>query len=171
MKRRRRILELLRSSGGPVTGSDLAQRLDVSRQVVVQDVAILRAEGHDILATPQGYVMMAKEARVPHRARIAVKHPPERTQEELNTLVDCGVRVVDVMVEHALYGDLTGTLMLRSREDVARFMSRLDATGSSLLSSLTGGVHLHTVEFERVDDFKKAERLLGEKGLLVDQEE
>ncbi len=171
MKRRRRIVELLESSGEPVTGSDLAGRLEVSRQVVVQDVAILRAEGHDILATPQGYVMMAPEARVPHRARIAVTHPPERTQEELNTLVDCGVRVVDVTVEHALYGDLTGTLMLRSREDVSRFMSRLDATGSSLLSSLTGGVHLHTVEFERVDDFKRAERLLGEKGLLVDDKE
>ena len=169
MQRRDEILQRLQQSRGSVTGADLARQLGVSRQVIVQDVAILRAEGHGILATPQGYVMVPESdpAPAPHRARIAVNHPPQRTREELNVFVDCGVRVVDVIVEHALYGDLTGVLMLKSRDDVSRFMTRMEDAEAALLSSLTEGVHLHTVEFDRVDDLKHAEDELRKRGLLA----
>jgi len=171
MKRRRRIIERLEEADAPVTGTELARELGVSRQAVVQDVALLRAEGHEVLATPQGYVIAPEvdSAAVPHRARIAVDHPPERTEEELNTFVDCGVRVVDVIVEHALYGDLTGALMLSTREDVRRFIRQLSEMDAPLLSSLSDGVHLHTVEFDKVEDFKRAEGILRSKGLLAGQ--
>jgi uncharacterized protein len=167
MKRGGRILELLGASDGPLTGAELAAELGVSRQVIVQDVAILRAAGHDIMATPQGYVMAREPEGRPHRARVAVRHPPEKTADELNTFVDHRVRVIDVIVEHPLYGDLIGALMLKSRDDVARFMKQLRVTGAPLLSSLTGGLHLHTVEFDRVDDFKRAEAALASRGFLA----
>ncbi len=167
MKRRRRILKMLDQRDEPLTGTELAGELGVSRQVVVQDVALLRAAGHNILATPGGYVMVREPSQRPHRARVAVRHPPELTRDELNTFVDCGVRVIDVIVEHPLYGDLIGALMLKSRDDVSRFMDRLKKTGAPLLSSLTEGVHLHTVEFDRVDDFKRAETALAERGFLA----
>lgn len=167
MKRRRRILKILECSDEPLTGTELSRELGVSRQVIVQDVAVLRAAGNDILATPQGYMMVREPSHRPHRARVAVNHPHQCTQDELNTFVDHGLRVIDVIVEHPLYGDLIGSLMLKSREDVSRFMNRLQKTGAPLLSSLTEGVHLHTVEFDRVDDLKRAEVALAHKGFLA----
>ncbi len=160
-------MRILEGSDEPLTGAELSRELGVSRQVIVQDVAVLRAAGNDILATPQGYMMVREPTQRPHRARVAVKHPPQSTQDELNTFVDHGLRVIDVIVEHPLYGDLVGSLMLKSREDVSQFMNQLQKTGAPLLSSLTEGVHLHTVEFDRVDDLKRAEAALGGKGFLA----
>ena len=53
--RRRRILERLRPQASPIPASELAREFRVSRQCLVQDVAILRASGQEILATPRGY--------------------------------------------------------------------------------------------------------------------
>lgn len=163
--RRARILRLLQEAQGPVPGADLARRLGVSRQVVVQDVAILRAAGHEILATPQGYRLPAQAPR--YREVLAVRHGPEETEAELLCLVDHGLRVVDVMVEHPLYGELRGYLMLACREDVRRFVKAWREAGASLLSSLTGGLHLHTVEAEREEDVARARARLAEMGILV----
>src|SRR5207245_9155752 len=90
----------------------------VSRQCVVQDIAILRAERNDILSTPQGYRLPAKQVPDGHRVVIACQHGPERPEEELQVLVDNGVRVLDDIVEHALYGEMRGSLMIESRADV-----------------------------------------------------
>ena len=92
---------------------------------MVQDVAILRAERNDILSTPRGYRLPAKPARDAHRAVIACQHAPERTEEELQIFVDNGVRVLDVIVEHSLYGEMRGSLMIESRADVQDFRGSL----------------------------------------------
>ena len=84
-----------------------------------------------------------------HRAILACRHAPERTEEELQILVDHGVKILDVIVEHPLYGELRGSLMIESRADVQDFLGQVSASRASLLSSLTGGVHLHTVEASR----------------------
>jgi uncharacterized protein len=165
--RRRRILEWMRGRKGPVPGTELARHFRVSRQCVVQDIAILRAERNDILSTPQGYRLPAKQAPDAHRAVIACQHGPERTEEELQIFVDNGVRVLDVIVEHSLYGEMRGSLMIESRADVQDFLRRWRNTKASLLSSLTGGVHLHTVEAGKPEMIARARTELRSHGILL----
>ena len=164
--RKDRILQHLRQAGRPVTGSELARVMGVSRQVIVQDIAILRAQGKEILATPQGYLWrQTREDR--QRAVLPVVHPFEKTATELTTLVDHGLKVLDVIVEHPIYGELRGLLMLECRRDVERFLSRAAETNAALLSSLTGGVHLHTVEYSREEDLEAARQALAREGILL----
>ena len=165
--RRRRILEWMRGRKGPVPGTELARHFRVSRQCVVQDIAILRAERNDILSTPQGYRLPAKEKPEAHRAVIACRHTPEQTEKELQILVDNGVRVLDVIVEHALYGEMRGSLMIESRADVQDFLRRWRDTKASLLSSLTRGVHLHTVEASKPRMIARAKAQLQQHGFLL----
>jgi uncharacterized protein len=165
--RRRRILEWMHAQKGPVPGTELARHFRVSRQCVVQDIAILRAEGNDILSTPQGYRLPAKQAADTQRAVIACQHGPERTEEELQILVDNGVRILDVIVEHGLYGEIRGALMISSRADLQDFMRQWRGTKASLLSSLTHGVHLHTVEANKPGMIARARAELQSRGILL----
>jgi hypothetical protein len=166
-ERRARIMDLLRDAEGPVTGADLAEQLGVSRQIIVQDIAVLRAAGAEILASPRGYFL---PPRVPagHRTVVAVRHTREQTEDELTTLVDLGVEVVDVVVEHAMYGELQGRLRIASREDVRQFMTQLEETGARLLCELTDGLHLHTLEARRPELLERARQALAERGYLVE---
>jgi hypothetical protein len=165
-QRRRRIVEWIRSRKGPVQGGDIATHFHVSRQCVVQDVAILRASGTDILATPQGY-RLPESASQAVRAILACRHDPQRTEEELQILVDHGVHILDVIVEHPLYGELRGPLMIRSRVDLLDFLKTVKSTKAMLLLSLTGGVHLHTVEAAREDLIERAKVQLRARGFLL----
>lgn len=164
--RRRRIVEWMRAHDGPVLGGELAGRFNVSRQCLVQDMAILRAAGEEILATPRGYRLPRANGQM-HTAVIACRHAPERTREELQLLVDNGVKVLDVIVEHPIYGELRGSLMLESRADVQDFLERVAASKASLLSTLTKGVHLHTVEASRPEMIARAKAQLRAKGILL----
>jgi len=164
--RRRQIVAWMRSHGGPVRGGELAKHFHVSRQCLVQDMAILRAGGEEIMATPRGYQLPKANERV-HRAVIACKHEPERTEEELQTLVDYGVKILDVIVEHPLYGELRGSLMLESRADVQEFLDHVRSSKATLLSALTGGVHLHTVEASRPEAISRARADLRKRGILL----
>lgn len=164
--RRRRIMSWMRNHGGPVRGGELAKHFHVSRQCLVQDVAILRAGGEEIMATPRGYQLPTVKERA-HRAVIACKHEPERTEEELQTLVDYGVKILDVIVEHPLYGELRGSLMLESRADVQDFLDHVHSSKATLLSALTGGVHLHTVEASRPEAISRARTDLRKRGILL----
>src|SRR5437016_14645523 len=165
--RRRRILEWMRGRNGLVPGTELARHFRVSRQCVVQDIAILRAERNDILSTPQGYRLPAKQTPDAHRAVIACQHGPERTEEVLHILVDNGVRVLDVIVEHALYGEIRGSLMIESVADVQGVLRPWRSTKASLLSSLTRGVHLHTVEAGKPGIIARAKAQLQSRGILL----
>lgn len=164
--RRRRILDWIERHKAPVPGSDLAEQFDVSRQCIVQDIAILRAGGTEILATPRGY-RLPEASKLEHREILACDHPAERTEEELNILVDHGVKVIDVLVEHPLYGELRGSLMIESRADVEDFLQQMRTKKASLLSSLTGGVHLHTVGANRSEMVARAKAKLRERGFLL----
>jgi len=150
----------------PACGNELARRFHVSRQCVVQDIAILRAAGTDIVATPRGY-RLPDSSRRAHREILACRHAPERTEEELHILVDHGVKVLDVIVEHPLYGELRGSLMIESRADVQDFLRQVRTRKASLLSSLTGGVHLHTIEANRAETIARAKAKLRERGFLL----
>jgi hypothetical protein len=150
----------------PVLGEALAQQFHVSRQCIVQDIAILRAGGADILATPRGYCV-PRDAPRTHREVLACCHPPEKAEEELRTLVDFGVKILDVVVDHPVYGELRGALMIESRADVQDFMERVSRTKATLLSELTGGTHLHTVEASRPEMIARAKEALRGLGFLL----
>lgn len=165
-KRRREILDLLGNAKEPITGSALAKRFNVSRQVIVQDVAVLRAEGKDIIATPQGYITI-KNQETKLRRVIACQHDNNNLVNELNIIVDKGGTVVDVIVEHPIYGELKVILNLKSRYDVEQFVGKLQSSNAKPLCFLTEGVHLHTLEAEHETVFKQIEEALTEAGILL----
>ncbi len=163
--RRHKILDILMHSE-VISGSILAGRLGVSRQVVVQDIAILRAAGNGILSTPQGYCL---EKKLHKNIRVfACRHDKSRMYEELTTIVDYGGKIVDVIVDHPVYGELKGYLMISSRYDLDKFAKNISNSQGKLLSSLTEGVHLHTVESESEEVLDRIEKALGDKGFLMD---
>ena len=143
-QRRDALLELLRTSRGPVSATALARRFSVSRQIIVGDIALLRAGGADIASTPRGYVIPAQED-TGLTCTLVCRHTAADLERELNLMVDNGCTVLDVVVEHPVYGQLTGQLHLSSRYDVGQFLQKVSRSGARPLSALTGGVHLHTI--------------------------
>ena len=165
--RRGRILDVLRASSEPVAGTALARELGVSRQAIVQDVAILRAAGVPIVATVRGYLLTPAPGAHAHRMVVAVRHAPAQAQDELLAIVDVGVRVVDVAVDHPVYGELRGPLLLDSPADVRAWAKATAETRAHLLSELTDGVHLHTLESSDPDRLRRAAAALAERGYLL----
>ncbi len=165
-ERRRHLLNLLSSSRRPLSGAELGQRLNATRQTVVQDIAILRARGEPVIATSRGYLLASSLGPGYHRALLPVRHRPEQTEEELSLLLDLGLRVVDVQVDHPVYGEIRGMLMLDSREDLREWLRDLREKRAHLLSELTDGVHIHTVEAPRPDLLDRARAVLRERGFL-----
>ncbi|EUJ32088.1 hypothetical protein MFLO_07882 [Listeria floridensis FSL S10-1187] len=164
--RREAILSWLENSSEPISGAELAKRTKVSRQVIVQDISLLRAMNETIISTPQGYLMVKEGSKRPRRV-IACKHTKEQAELELITLVDFGVSVIDVIVEHPIYGELTGSLHLNSRFDVEKFVQKLKTTDARMLSGLTNGLHLHTIEADTTEQLTKAAEALEKLGILV----
>ncbi len=142
-ERRQAIREILRTAEKPVSAAALAARFSVSRQIIVGDIALLRAAGEAISATPRGYVTERAPAGLVRR--VAVRHRAEQMGDELNAMVDNGCTVLDVIVEHPVYGQLTGPLRLSSRYDVSQFLARCGRADARPLSELTEGIHLHTL--------------------------
>ncbi len=140
------ILNMLREESRPVTGMELSARFGVSRQVIVQDVAILRASGEQVLATPSGYLIPEVQQESWTRAVVACRHNKEQIEDELLIIVDGGARALDVIVEHPVYGELRCNLMIASRRDLFHFIDKLQETEALPLSALTDGIHLHTIE-------------------------
>jgi hypothetical protein len=167
--RRDQIVELLRSAAGPVTGSDLSSALGVSRQVIVNDVAIVRATGVPILGSPRGYVLVEAFDDRPI-ATIASRHDRDGNRREFEILVDRGIEVVDVVVEHAIYGEVAASLLIRSRADVDRYMEAMEREDAKPLWTLTGGVHVHHVRAPNPDALEAAKRELAEAGILLAQD-
>lgn len=169
-ERRQALLKFISESRAPVTGSELARTFNVSRQVIVSDIAILRAEGAGIIATPQGYTVISPAMGPLQRRLVACRHDRADTEDELMIMVNNGAQVLDVIVEHPIYGQLTGNLFLRTPEDVRRFVRLMEDTGASLLSSLTGGVHLHTLAVPDESVFARVRDALAERGYLLSPE-
>ena len=164
-QRRSAIVKALEAAGQPISASSLAQQFSVTRQVVVGDIALLRAAGSRISATPRGYVLDRSGSGLVRQ--LACRHSAADTEAELNIMVDCGCTVVDVTVEHAVYGQLTAPLQLASRYDVQQFVARMGDTEALPLSALTEGVHLHTVLCPDEDRFLRLCDALSRHGFLL----
>jgi uncharacterized protein len=168
-ERRSFILQQLKDSSEPLTGSELAARTNVSRQVIVGDITLLKAKNEPIIATSQGYIYLTTSLATPTFERtIACKHSPADTEKELNLLVDHGVLVKDVKVEHSVYGDLTASVMVANRQEVKQFMENITSTKASLLSELTGGFHLHTISASSPQVLDQAEQALKKEGFIIE---
>ena len=165
-ERRIRLLEKLKEAGKPLTGTCLAKELKVSRQVIVGDFAILRASGIAVYATPQGYVLPVVENQN-KRVTLACKHERDNLEQELAIIIDNGGKVLDVIVEHPLYGELTANLMLTSRRELTEFLRKLDVSKAEQLATITGGVHLHTVEVADNDMLARIKMELKAAGILM----
>lgn len=164
--RRQAILDRLRTADRPVSASALAAGLNVSRQIIVGDIALLRAGGAEISATPRGYVLPRATDGITRT--IACRHALAQTGQELDILVDNGCTVLDVIVEHPVYGQLTGQLQISSRYDVEQFLARIRDSDAAPLSMLTGGLHLHTLRCPNEDAYTRACAALKAAGLLLD---
>ena len=164
-ERRGRILEYLRSSDGPLAAAALAQKLSVSRQIIVGDVALLRAGGEEVTATPRGYVLDGPRPGIVRT--VACVHSGADMERELTLVVDQGCTVENVIVEHPVYGQITGPLELSSRYDVSEFIRKVEECGAQPLSALTDGVHLHTLRCPAEDAFRRARAARDQAGFLV----
>ncbi|HDQ93476.1 MAG TPA: transcription repressor NadR [Synergistetes bacterium] len=160
--RLREISRILEDSDEPVSGIHLAEKFGISRQAVVQDIGILRDRGAPIMATSRGYVLRGDS----RRRVFAVRHGVDQIPEELNTIIEAGGRVLDVVVDHPVYGEIRGNLDLSTREDVIRFVNLFNSSGQSPLLSLSKGFHLHTVEAPDETTLDGVELALSEKGFL-----
>jgi len=168
--RRDKLLQRLKKSQEALIGSQLAEEFGVSRQVIVQDVALLRAEGEKIVATSQGYFYEENLGMTTFKSSIACSHDDqEELKYEFLTVVFYGGRVIDVKVEHPIYGDLSGNLMISSIEEVDNFIKNYQKNEAELLSKLTEGVHLHTIEAVNMQVLKKIKKELKEKGYLMEE--
>lgn len=166
-KRRDFLLAKLKRDTEPVTGAVLAKELGVSRQIIVGDIAILRAAGVDIFATPQGYVLPRRTFKESLRYTIACSHDNEGIEQELAIVIDNGGKILDVIVEHPIYGEICANLMLASRRDLQEFLGKLSASKAEPLSLLTGGVHLHTIEVPSDAVFNNITQQLRTAGILM----
>ena len=164
-QRRSGILSVLEQAVQPVSAAVLARQFSVSRQIIVGDVALLRAGGADIAATPRGYVLPRDASSL--KRTVACVHDREGMARELEIMVDNGCQVEDVVVEHPIYGQLTGQLHLSSRYDVQEFIRCVSKSSAKPLSDLTGGIHLHTLRCPSEEAFQRVRDQLDQAGFLL----
>ncbi len=159
--RREQILKILKNSKEPVAGTDLAKKLNVSRQIVVQDMALIRANGVEVMATNRGYIIQepSEVSRV-----FKVVHTNEQVEEELNMFVDLGAKVEDVFVYHKVYGVIKAPMNIKSRRDVKRYMEDISGGKSTNLMNLTSNYHYHTVVAEDEQTLDMIQEELQQKG-------
>lgn len=162
--RRDEIIKILRSSDKPVSASKLAENFGVSRQVIVQDIALLRATGVQIDAMARGYCISA-----PLLINRVFKtyHNPDDVSRELQIIVDAGGIVSDVFIYHRSYGTVRATMDIKTRVDVEKYVESLKSGKSSLLSGATSGYHYHTVYARDTQTLDYIEKSLKDGGFLA----
>lgn len=164
-ERRQSILEALTAATAPLNATKLAEMHNVTRQIIVADIALLRAAGNNIRAEHRGYVLNKNEGT--NKRKIVCQHNNENMAEELYAIVDMGGEVIDVQVEHSIYGVISADLAISSRYDVDQFIKAINESGSVPLSDLTGGVHVHTISAKNDEVFERICKKLSELGILI----
>jgi len=167
-ERRKQLIKILEDSSKPISGTELARQFDVSRQVIVQDIALLRAINKNILATNKGYVLFReKDQKNKVQRTVCVSHADQDILDEFECILDFGAGILDCTVEHEIYGQISVELVIQSMEDAKKFVCQLEKCESKSLNILTGGIHYHTIEAASVRILDAVERALDEAGYLV----
>lgn len=168
-ERREEIMSLLQNSDQPMSATAMAGLFHVSRQLIVGDVALLRASGAAISATPRGYIFQRPACGTAKLRTIACRHSPEQMADEIYSVVDHGGALLDVTVEHPVYGQLSGQLQIFSRFDADEFIRKVEENRAIPLSHLTGGIHLHTIQYQSDEDLARVISVLAKKGFLLQE--
>lgn len=163
-KRRENLLKILQESEKPVSGTKLAEKFQISRQVVVQDIALLRAKNNDIISTHRGYIL---HDRGNTQRVFKVKHSAEKMLDELNLIVDCGGKIEDVFVYHKIYGVIRVEMNIKSRRDAKKYVEGIKGGVSVPLEQITSEYHYHTVTADGVETLDEIQKELQEQGYLV----
>ena len=165
-ERRNQIIACLSHSSKPISGMALAKQFGVSRQVIVQDIALIRSGDHDVVATHRGYVI--RQSALPELTRIfKCRHTDEQAEEELNAIVDQGGIIINVFVNHKMYGRIEADMSIRSRRDVKKYMERIHSGKSTLLKNVTSDYHYHTIGADSEDILDAIEQELKAHGFLI----
>jgi transcriptional regulator of NAD metabolism len=163
-QRRKEIVRILSERGAPVAGTELAAHFAVSRQVIVQDVALLRVSGLDVISTNRGYLLQKK----PECERVfKMIHTDDEVEEELSLIVDCGGFVKDVFVYHKAYGVVRADINIRTRLDIENYLKEIRAGKSRLLKNVTSGYHYHTIVADSETLLDLIQMKLQERGFLA----
>jgi transcriptional regulator of NAD metabolism len=163
-ERRKAIVNLLLCANEPISGGELAKKFDISRQIIVQDMTVLKGMGFEILSTNQGYVMQ----KSPLAERVfKVRHTTQGTEDELSCIVELGGTVVDVFVWHKVYGRVEATLNIFSKLQIKQFLEGVRTGQSTELMHITGGYHYHTVRAESEAVLDRIEAALAARNYLV----
>lgn len=164
-QRRDKIIQMIENSNGPLPAKDLAAAFAVSRQVIVQDIALIRAAGYDVLSTNRGYILLKKE---PASRIIKVAHTDEQMEDEMNTIVDLGAKLDNVLVNHRVYGHIEAPLHISSRKDIKEFLQKLKDSSSTPLKNTTAGYHYHKISASDEATLNEVEQALKNKGYLLE---
>lgn len=165
-ERRKEIIACLDKSASAVSGKELSATLGVSRQIIVQDIAVLRAGGYDIISTHEGYVI--KSSPLVERV-LKLRHTSAQTEDELTTIVDLGGTVVDVHVWHKVYGKIEAKLNIFSKRGIDSFIEGVRSGKSSELMNITSGYHYHTIRADHVSTLDRIEEALTKKGYVIEE--
>ena len=164
-ERREQILKILKNSDKPISGTKLAEQFQVSRQVIVQDMALIRANGVEIVSTNRGYVIEQAKKQVGRVFKVI--HTDEQVEEELNLFVDHGCRVEDVFVFHKVYGVIKAAMNIKSRRDVKQYLKEIASGKSTNLKNLTSNYHYHTIVAEDEQTLDLIQEELCQRGFLA----
>ena len=163
--RRNQLLQILSKSKHPISGTTLAKHLNVSRQIIVQDIALLRANGTEIFSASRGYLLPKTNQNVSRILK--VYHSDDETEEEMTLIVDLGGKIQDVFIYHKVYGVIRADMNIRSRKDIQKFMESILSGKSSLLKNVTAGYHYHTIFAEDEETLDLIQEQLDKKGMLA----
>ncbi len=164
-ERRNKIIELLSKSDAPLSGSKLATTLGVSRQVIVQDIALLRSLKPDLISTNSGYILMRSSGR---RRIFKLNHTDDQIEDELIGITDLGGTILDVFVEHKVYGTISAPLNISSKRDAQNYFSDMKSSVSTPLKNITNGYHYHTVQARSEAILDEIEQFLKDRGYLIE---
>ena len=167
-ERRNSILEELGKASSPINATKLANKYSVTRQIIVADIALLRAYGHPISAKNRGYLLEGKADGL--RKIIAVKHGKNDVTDEFYAVIDNGGKIIDVIVEHPVYGKISAELNISSRYEADEFVKKMSLSDVNPLSLLTEGLHLHTIDAKDEETYERIINKLSELGILIETE-
>ena len=167
LNRKQELLALLKQSKEAINGQSLAEQFGVTRQIIVQDIALLRADGAQIISTNRGYIYKNSDDNSYAHRLFKVNHTVNEMEEELLAIVDNGGRIKNIMIDHPVYGEIQTLLKLTCRRDVRHFLKQATSSDFRPLSELTNGVHFHLVEADSQQDLDHIEEALHHLGFLV----
>lgn len=166
--RRNEILRMLSESDAYISAAQLAQHFGVTRQIIVSDVALLRANGNRIQATRKGY-RLEKDEQLQSLRSVVCRHRGDQVLDEFYTIVDNGGSIASVVVEHPIYGELSAYLNICSRYDAQEFVQRQQETNASQLCDLTGGLHIHMLRVPNEETYIRIVNGLKQLDILAEE--